>query len=183
MTDPTRHLRSRRFVCAQCRLDPMAIPARDLPAAFVDSARRWRGFVETVLDHPGGADALATRPGSGTWSASEYAGHVRDVLTTTTRQVERILLATDPECDAVDLWAVVESGHYDALCARALMDDLSAAAFDLADLLGPIDAPQLARTGRVAGAPVSVETQVRLALHECRHHLDDARRIVEPARV
>jgi hypothetical protein len=63
------------------------------------------------------------------------------------------------------------------------MDDLSAAAFDLADLLGPIDAPRLARTGRVGGGPVSVETQVRLALHECRHHLDDARRAVDPARV
>jgi len=179
MADPSR-FRSRSFVCAQCRLDPMVVPPRDLAPAFVDAARRWRTLIETVLEHPGGADLLADRPSPTSWSAAEYAGHVRDVLTATTLQVERMLLATDPECDAWDLHGDVESGHYGAQCALALADDLSVAAWELAGLLSPMDDQQRSRTGRVFAGRVTVDSQVRLALHECRHHLDDAHRAAAP---
>jgi hypothetical protein len=168
------------FVCAQCGLDPTAMPSRDLSAALVDASSRWRSFVETVLDHPDGGDALATRPSEHVWSGVECAAHVRDVIASTVLQVRAMMATANPECFAFDERDAFDSGYYRALCARGVTDDLVVAAHELAGLLAPLGELDLARTGRANGSVLTIEVQVRTALHESRHHLDDARSATAP---
>lgn len=166
------------IACPTCGPAVDAVPTRDLPAALVDAGQRWVEFITIVCEHPGGPELLGTRPASGTWSALEYSCHVRDVVALTTRNVELALLVDDPELHPVDGPAMLASGVYHAHDPRAVADDLAHAAAELAGLVQRHRPADLERTGSLDGRTVRCVELCRMAHHEARHHLADARDVV-----
>ena len=166
--------------CPECGHDASAIPESDLAAALVDVGRRWREFLTAVTDYPGGIDALGTRPAPATWSALEYACHVRDVLAVFGRRVELTLLTYRPEHAGWDHEQAAIDGHYLAQDPAAVADDLDHSAAELAAVVQPLHAHAWQRSATREGVDFTVAGLVRFAWHEAVHHLDDAR-VVVPA--
>lgn len=163
--------------CPGCGHAVAEVPERDLPAALVNAGRQWRGYLETVLDHPDGDKSLRVRSAS-RWSGIDYACHVRDVLSIFSRRVELTLLADEPEFGWWDHEAEADTERYRDQHPAAVGDDISHAAFELADLLAPLSAEILTRGGTRLGRRLTITDLGRFALHETLHHLDDARSVV-----
>lgn len=164
--------------CSSCGHDVERIPRPDLGPAMLDGARRWREFIEAVLDYPGGDDDLTVRPAAATWSAVEYACHVRDVLALTGRRVELATLADRPVLDPWDAEAAVHADHYVVQDPNAVGADLMVAAMELARLSQVLTRAQFGREATFGDRTVTVEELVRDAVHECLHHLVDATTVV-----
>lgn len=129
-----------------------------------------------------GVDA-ARRRRPPTWSALEYACHLRDVLFV---QRERVLLARRVPCPTPEPMGrderVEQDGYREQLpadVARQLRD----AALLFANVLGRLSAPDWERT-LVYNYPTPRERTLRwVALHtqhEVEHHLGDIRQQLEP---
>lgn len=158
--------------CEACDFVYDAIPVgevapelRSMPARYTD--------VVTAADREGLA---RTRPEPATWSAVEYACHVRDVLAI---QRERVVLALQRERPDFpplrrDERAVEE--HYNDQDVGAVLDGLAEAAHRFAGALDALDADQWQRTG-IYHWPETAERSMawlaRHTLHECVHHLAD----------
>jgi len=159
--------------CDECGFAYDVTALRPLDRLLRDAVEPYRA----VLD--GDAADLRTRPAPGTWSALEYAGHVRDVLLA---QRERVLLAL------VEDVPVFTPIHRDARAAivrdgerppSQVLAELVFAAELLADTFAVLDDAQLARTGIYnypTPQPRSVEWIGVHTLHECHHHLLDIER-------
>ena len=166
-----------------CGFDGSAVPLGDLAVALVDGARQWAEFLGAVTDYPGGLDDLRDRPergGTMSWSAIEYACHVRDVVSVFARRIELSLLSHNPSHQAWDPVPVAEGEHYREQHPAAVADDIARGAREFADLLQPLTPTAWERTGVLDGRSTTVADLARTALHEVRHHLDDAR-VVVPA--
>ena len=159
--------------CPECGFDPSAVEVTDLPALIHANTRGWYGALD-------GGDA-GVRPDPSTWSRLEYACHVRDVLLV---QRERVILARwveTPELApmARDLRAGFD-GYADqepAAVARQLTD----AALLFGNVLDRLDEQAWDRT-LIYNFPEPRERSLRWVaahtLHELRHHLMDARRLL-----
>lgn len=167
-----------RTACPACGHDASAIPEADLAAALVEIGRRWREFLGAVTDYPGGVDALGTRPAAEIWSALEYACHVRDMLSLSSRRVELTLLTHRPEHTAWDHEQAAIDEYYLAQDPAAVADDLDHSAAELADLVQPLRQAEWRRPATSDGVGCTVAGLVRSAWHEAVHHLDDARAVV-----
>jgi hypothetical protein len=131
------------------------------------------------------AEVLARRPEPSTWSALEYACHVRDVLLV---QRERVLLArreVHPQVVPMGRDERVEHDGYDTQrpgdVARQLLD----AAAMLAHVLDRLDADGWARTlGYQYPEPATrtVEWLASHTVHELVHHGGDVERAIGAVR-
>lgn len=164
-----------------CGFDGDAVPVGDLAVALVDSARRWSEFLDAVTDYPGGVDDLCVRPDRDdavSWSAIEYACHVRDVVSVFTRRTELTLLSHNPAHQRWDGDQAARDDHYRAQHPAAVAEDVVRGARELADLVQPLAPPAWDRPCELGGRSSTVADLVRQTLHELRHHLDDARAVV-----
>ena len=118
------------------------------------------------------------RPEPQTWSALEYACHLRDVLFT---QRERVLLArrvTQPEPAAMGRDERVEHDGYAEQDPEIVARQLTDAALLFANVLARLDDTSWDRT-LVYNFPTKTVRSLRWVavhtLHEARHHLGDIR--------
>ena len=158
------------------RCDACAFVYAELDAG--DAPARMRAFAPAYRDRLVGPDAsrLRTRPGPGTWSALEYACHVRDVFEV---QNERVLLAL-----AEDTPTFVPMGRDERAVDRRYNEqdplvvaaELAAAAEELAVTLEGLDEAGWSRTG-IYNWPAPAERDLawlaRHTVHEGLHHLRD----------
>jgi hypothetical protein len=143
----------------------VAAEVRSLPAQF---AEQLRAAGETSL--------ARTRPQPETWSALEYACHLRDVFRFQRERVGLALTASNPLFQSMrrDERAIEE--RYNEQDVESVLAELDREAEDLAAALDGLDGAQWDRTGIY---PYPEPTQRSLAwvarhsLHEGRHHLQD----------
>lgn len=139
------------------------------------------GFASLLAD----PDApVGHRPAPDVWSASEYAGHVRDVLLVIRDRVVLALVQDDPSFSMLHPDQRVELGLYAADDPERLATDLTVATDLLLRFLAPLTAEQLARPCQYAWpepATRSIRWMAQQAVHEVEHHLDDALRGLAPA--
>jgi hypothetical protein len=124
----------------------------------------------------GGVGAIRARPRPQTWSALEYACHVRDVLLV---QRERVLLALrvdEPSVETMGRDERVEADGYNEQQPVDVARQLNDAALMFAGVLRRLDARSWERT-LIYNYPVpsarSLEWVAVHTLHELTHHLRD----------
>jgi hypothetical protein len=152
--------------CPECGFDAGAIANTDVGRLLRENAAAWR----SLLDHP----AAATRPDDATWSALEYACHVRDVFRLYHRRLGWMLTEDDPTFPNWDQDETAVADRYAEQDPATVVTDLEAAGALLADAFDAVDGPGWARTGnRSDGARFTIDTFARYLVHDPVHHLWD----------
>jgi hypothetical protein len=155
--------------CSECGYDWELAPA-DLVAEL--------GAV--VVTPVGDISVVRTRPEPGTWSALEYAAHLRDALQFYEDRIRRTLIEDRPHLAAFDFEDACERLEYNAGSPSRTAAELDVRAHALARLLAGLDADQWSRVAIGSdGDERTVLTLARRAAHEVQHHELDITRVTE----
>ena len=152
--------------CADCGFEPDTV----VPAGIGDRLRanvaRWR----PLLGHP----EAATRPDDSTWSALEYACHVRDVYRLFDTRLHLMLDEDAPTFANWDQDETALADDYGAQDPTVVVDDLEALGAVLAASFDAVPADAWSRTGlRSDGARFTISTFGTYLLHDPEHHVVD----------
>lgn len=152
--------------CPECGFDPLTVEADDLPELIHANTRGWFGAL---------TGATATRrPDPTTWSALEYACHVRDVHRIFGERVRLMLTADDPQFANWDQDATAIEDRYDLQDPATVAVELVEAAADVAAAYAAVTGDQWERSGRRSnGSVFTVASLGRYHLHDVVHHLHD----------
>lgn len=152
--------------CPDCGLDTTEVRFAELPTLIRENAAAW----PAVLDGP----EARIRPDAQTWSALEYAAHVRDVFRIFAQRLQLMLDEDDPPFDNWDQDATALEDRYAEQDPHLVSTELVGAAETLAVAFEQVPADALARTGRRSdGARFTTETLGRYLIHDPVHHLWD----------
>lgn len=152
--------------CTDCGFDPAVIRYDDIPALVRDNAGAW----PAVLARPD----VRVRPDDYTWSALEYAAHVRDVFRIFDVRLHLMLDEQDPLFPNWDQDETAAAERYNEQDPVAVGEELAEAAATAADSFASIGPDRRGRTGRRSdGASFTVESLARYFVHDPIHHLHD----------
>ena len=152
--------------CTECGFSAVDLRYDDVPALVRANAAAWA----PVLARP---DA-AVRPDDATWSALEYAAHVRDVFRIFDLRLGLIRTEDDPLFANWDQDATAVAERYNEQDPRVVAAELAAAAASVADAFAAVPIADRRRTGRRSdGARFTVTTLAQYFLHDPTHHLHD----------
>jgi DinB superfamily len=164
--------------CDECGYSYDTIARDDIPDALRVMAPRY-GAVLGALDD----DVLRAHPLSETWSALEYACHVRDVFRV---QRERVLLALaedQPSFASMRREERVVEERYNEQQPTEVAREIAEAADAIAAELEALDDRGWERTGIYNWPTTRVRTVEwigRHTIHEGEHHLQDIDRLTAP---
>ncbi|AUH69689.1 MULTISPECIES: DinB family protein [Gordonia] len=152
--------------CPACGFDPATVRREDVADRIAASITGWN----TVLAR---AD-VRVRPDDHTWSALEYACHVRDVGSVMTERLDE-MLRTQPVCfDDWDQDAAAVEADYGSQSPDAVSSQLTAAVAGFAEMYRLVREDDWSREGlRGDGTVFTVETFAMYVLHELEHHRTD----------
>ena len=152
--------------CPDCGFDSARFPREEVGNEIVAMLPAWRALL---------ADPRArTRPNDHTWSATEYACHVRDVYRLYLYRLDLMLTQTDPHFENWDQDQTAVDDHYDQQDPAEVALELAAAADMLSARFATVGAGEWQRTGvRSDGAAFTIDTFARYFLHDPLHHLWD----------
>ncbi len=159
--------------CEECGFDYDALDPADAPAAIRSFAKRYRAPLSRFLPGEDGDSLVRQRPAPDTWSALEYAAHVRDVFDNYHRWMDQILNEDRPVLEGpapAELAVERRSGDDDP---AAVADALAANAERLAALVETVPGEGWDRVGLRRGEERSVRLHAIRAVHEGSHHLLD----------
>ncbi|OZE31039.1 methyltransferase type 12 [Rhodococcus sp. 05-2254-6] len=154
--------------CPDCGFDSSAVVYDDIPDLIREDVERW----ETVLRR----DNVELRPDDSTWSALEYAAHVRDAHRIFRTRLALVLTEDDPEFANWDQDATALADDYYSQDPATVESELGDAARALADDFAAVPPENRHRTGRRSdGSNFSVESLAAYYIHDPIHHLWDVR--------
>jgi len=157
-----------REPCPDCGFDPRAVRPADVP----DLTRRYADTLRAAATRP---DASA-RPTPTTWSALEYACHVRDVCALFDQRLHLMLDEDDPLFANWDQDETALAERYWEQDPQELDAQLRANAERIATSFAGVRADQWDRPGRRSnGSTFTVDTFARYFLHDVAHHAWDVR--------
>ena len=157
--------------CGTCHFDYAAIDPPHVPdrlSAAID------GFQRDLRDHD--APVLRARPRPHTWSALEYACHVRDVLLVQRERLYRALTEDTPDCSPMHRDERVALARYNSQQPALVAEQLRFAACLAGQAFADTDPSTWNRT-LIYNWPSPHRTDIRgLAahtVHETLHHFAD----------
>ncbi|CCQ16238.1 putative uncharacterized protein [Rhodococcus sp. AW25M09] len=154
--------------CPDCGFDASAVEYDDIPGLIRADVGRWMAVLRR--------DDVAVRPDDSTWSALEYAAHVRDAHRIFRTRLALVLTEDDPEFANWDQDATAVAENYNEQNPAAVAADLGDAANGLADDFPAVLPENRHRTGRRSdGSNFSVESLAAYYIHDPIHHLWDVR--------
>ena len=159
--------------CDECGFDYEALDPADVPAAIRGFAKRYRAPLSRFLPGEDGDALLRQRPAPDTWSALEYAAHVRDVFDSYVRWVGQILDHDRPVLEGPGPEDLAVERRYNHDDPAAVADALAANAERLAATVEAVPADGWDRVGMRRDEERSVRLHARRAVHEGSHHLLD----------
>lgn len=169
--------------CSECGFDYDALAPADGPGALRAFGRRYRAPLTRVLPGEDGPALMRAHPMPGTWSALEYACHVRDVLAVQHERIELARREDTPTFEPMGREERVERDRYNAQEPSAVADQLAAQAEALAALVEGLSGDDLARTAVYHDrGEQTLGWVVRHTVHEGEHHLLDVGRVLRAAR-
>ena len=155
--------------CDQCGFDTRSFPSTDIARLNREAAEPW----PELLDDP----LVRLRPNDSTWSALEYACHVRDAFRLGHYRVGLMLTDDTPHFENWDQDDTAVADRYDLQNPELVAEEIVSAAAALADLFSTVEPHQWARTGvRSDGVPFTVDSFGRYFVHDPLHHVFDVRR-------
>jgi len=168
-----------REPCPECGFVAADVARDDLGRLVRDDAAGWAA----VLGQPGATD----RPDETTWSALEYACHVRDVHRIFGGRLALMLDEDEPTFANWDQDVTAVEDRYDLQDPETVATELVAAAAAVAttyDGLRRATEETWARRGlRSNGSEFTVDSLARYHLHDVLHHSHDVRRFAARATV
>ena len=137
--------------CPDCGFDAVTVDLAEMAELVRENVADWRPLL---------ADEHARRrPDDETWSALEYACHVRDVFVLFDGRLRLMLEQDDPEFENWDQDVTALDQRYDLQDPATVADELVAAGHDCADRWGTVGDDDWQRTGdRSDGSSFTVET-------------------------
>jgi hypothetical protein len=152
--------------CAECGFAAGSVDFDDIPRLIRENASRWVPVLKRT--------DVRARPDDHTWSALEYAAHVRDVFRIFTSRLALMLTESNPRFENWDQDATAEAERYNDQDPDAVAVELAAAAASVADAFAAVPVADRERQGlRGDGAVFTVTTLGRYLLHDPVHHLHD----------
>jgi S-DNA-T family DNA segregation ATPase FtsK/SpoIIIE len=168
--------------CDECGFVYDDLAPADIPASIRSFARRYRAPLSRFLPGEDGDALVRRRPAPGTWSALEYAAHVRDVFAAYDRWIHQCLTEDRPALEGPNPDEAAERGRYNEDDAAAVADALAANAERLASTVEAVPDDGWDRVGLRRDQERSVLFTARRAVHEGSHHLLDIGRGLRAAR-
>lgn len=159
--------------CDECGFDDEALSPAAIPAAIRSFAKRYRAPLSRFLPGEDGDALVRQRPAPGTWSALEYAAHVRDVFAAYDRWIQQCLAEDRPVLGGPDADELATERSYNDDEPGAVADALAANAEALAATIEAVPGGGWDRVGLRRGEERSVLVTARRAVHEGSHHLLD----------
>jgi hypothetical protein len=152
--------------CEECGFDAASFDPSTAGAALRVNAAAWAD----ALRHA----RVRDRPNPATWSALEYACHVRDVYVLYNERLRLMLETDDPLYQNWDQDATARQDRYAAQDPADVAPALSRAAEALAARFDGVRGEQWQRTGtRSDGARFTVASFAGYLMHDPIHHLHD----------
>jgi hypothetical protein len=161
--------------CADCGFDGRRVAATDVAGLVRANAPVWRPLL--VGPDGGPRPGVGDRPSDDTWSALEYACHVRDVYRLYDRRLARMLTEDGPLFANWDQDVAAVEERYAEQAPGIVADELEGAAATIAASLDAVTGEQWLRRGeRSDGARFTVDTFARYFIHDPIHHVTDVER-------
>jgi hypothetical protein len=152
--------------CTECGFTAATLSYDEIPDLIRHNAAAWA----PVLARQG----VAERPDENTWSALEYAAHVRDVFRIFHTRLGLMLTEPDPPFANWDQDATAVAERYNEQDPRVVAAELTQAAATVADAFAAVPPGDRERTGRRSdGARFTVTTLAQYFIHDPTHHLHD----------
>ena len=167
--------------CDECGFDGDELSPADAIAALRRFPKRYRAPLTRLLPNEDGS-VLRRRPDPDTWSALEYAAHVRDVFGAYASRVRRTLHEDRPTFDEPGPDELAEARRYNDDDPAAVASELEANVERLASTFEAVPDDGWERVGVRYGEERSVLFTARRAVHEGNHHLLDIGRSLRAAR-
>lgn len=159
--------------CQECGFDYETLDPAEIPTALRAFAKRYRAPLTRFLPGEDGDAVLRQRPADGTWSALEYAAHVRDVFAAYDRWIGRCLNEDRPVLDGPTPDHLAAERRYNDDDPVAVADALAANVEHLAATVESLPAGVWDRVGLRRNEERSIRFTARRAVHEGSHHLLD----------
>jgi hypothetical protein len=151
------------LLCPECGFDASSFDATEVAGRLREEVEVWR----SALAGPG----ASTRPDESTWSAVEYACHVRDVCALYDRRLHLMLSEDDPLFANWDQDETAVDQRYGEQDPGEVLAGLEKEAEQLASAFDHVGGEQWSRPGRRSdGAVFTVDTFARYFLHDVVHH-------------
>jgi hypothetical protein len=159
--------------CDQCGFEYESLGPAELPAAIRAFAKRYRAPLSRFLPGEDGDSLLRARPEPDTWSALEYAAHVRDVFARYDGWMHQILDEVRPVLEGASPDELAAERRYNHDDPAAVADALAANTERLAATVEAVPDDGWERVGVRRGEEWTVLFMSRRAVHEGSHHLLD----------
>ena len=152
--------------CTQCGFDASTVTPSTVPGSVENMLPRWRA----VLRRPDATE----RPDDSTWSALEYACHVRDVFNLFDRRLNLMLTEDNARFENWDQDQTALESDYANADPAVVSAELTAEGQQEAASFARVQESQWDRTGlRSNGSEFTVLTLAQYFLHDVVHHLAD----------
>jgi hypothetical protein len=164
--------------CAECGFDGSVISETNAEAAIRTLGLRYHVALRD-LGFEENSDALRQRPNPHTWSALEYAAHMRDVIAVWGFALHRTLTENQPRLPSADPGLpdrAATEASYNTQDPTTVDWELSANADRMANKVPAVGSRQWRRTAVFGDTEVSPLWIVRKVAHEGHHHLMDISR-------
>lgn len=153
--------------CPECGFDCREPDRSSLAALAASVGEMWGQAIPALADP-------ATRPTPTTWSALEYACHVRDVFALASYRVHLMIDEDDPAYPNWDQDATALDSDYASQDMTVVAGQLAETSRRFTEDLAAVSADQWDRSGRRGdGAVFTVDSFARYLLHDPIHHLTD----------
>ncbi len=163
------------WVCPECGLDYDATSPRAVGRLLEPLLGEYRTRLQAETD------LLRKRPDRSTWSALEYACHVRDCFALYAWRIRKVLDVARPEFPQMRRDAVALERAYNEQSPATVAQAMAASQARLAEALDSVSGGGWERVGVREGEELSVAWMAVNTLHEARHHLMDVDRVLAVA--
>jgi hypothetical protein len=173
------------YHCEECGYDYGEVSVPEAVAGIRELGRKYEAPLTRGLKGESLDDLLRAHPLEGTWSALEYACHIRDVLAVQQHRVTTALVEDDYTPKPMRRDERVTEDRYNEQDPPVVGAAIGANAVTLADTFDSLTPEQWARTMTYSYPVREVRTLEWVAvhtLHEGRHHLLDVGRVLRAAR-
>ena len=159
--------------CDECGFVYADLAPADIPAAIRSFAKRYRAPLSRFLPGEDGDSVVRERPSPETWSALEYAAHVRDVFASYDGWIKQCLTEERPVLEGPAPDEAAGLRRYNEDDPAAVAEALAANAERLASTVESVPEDGWNRVGLRRDEERSVLFSARRAVHEGSHHLLD----------
>lgn len=171
--------------CAECGFHASTVTPVNAEATVRALGRRYQAPLTRLLPGEDSDEVLRKRPNPDTWSALEYAAHVRDLIALWGHTLHRALREDRPNLprpdpEIADRFAAEEA--YNSQDPTKVAQELSANAERMAAKVATIAPDQWDRDVMFGDEEMTALAIVHKVAHEGEHHLLDLARSLRAAR-